>query len=162
MKSDMSKLKTVGLIITAISVLSFIALLYVSLDIAEAKHLACPGVISGCTVLGHFPYSSFFGMGALIFLMITGLWISTKARDEISFTMKSDSDFMKTVGELKGDDKVVYNMLVDNEGTMFQNELIKGIGYSKVKVSRLLDRLEMKNIIERRRRGMANLIVLKK
>ena len=33
--------------------------------------------------------------------------------------------------------------------------------FSKVKVTRLLDKLEAKNLIERRRRGMTNAVVLK-
>jgi uncharacterized membrane protein len=34
-------------------------------------------------------------------------------------------------------------------------------GYSKSKVSLVLDRLEARRILERRRRGMSNVIVLK-
>ena len=44
---------------------------------------------------------------------------------------------------------------------MFQADLIEKLNLGKVKVSRILDRLENKNLIERKRRGMNNLIVLK-
>jgi uncharacterized membrane protein len=62
---------------------------------------------------------------------------------------------------LQDDERKVYDLIVNAEGFMFQNDLIEKTGYSKVKVSRILDKLEMKGIVERRRRGMANIVVLK-
>ena len=62
---------------------------------------------------------------------------------------------------LAGDEKTLYSFILNNEGTVFQNDMVKNLGYSKVKTSRILDRLEAKGLVERRRRGMANLIVLK-
>jgi uncharacterized membrane protein len=44
---------------------------------------------------------------------------------------------------------------------MFQSELVEKTGYSKSKVSLILDRLEAKRILERKRRGMTNAVVLK-
>ena len=46
-------------------------------------------------------------------------------------------------------------------GSVFQSDIMKTTGFSKVKVSRLLDRLEQKGLIERKRRGMTNLVVAK-
>ena len=34
-------------------------------------------------------------------------------------------------------------------------------GFGKVKITRVIDRLEGKNLIERRRRGMTNVVVFK-
>jgi len=59
------------------------------------------------------------------------------------------------------EEKSVLSIIREGEGSVFQSELMKKTGYSKVKVSRLLDRLEQKGIVERKRRGMANLVVLK-
>jgi uncharacterized membrane protein len=44
---------------------------------------------------------------------------------------------------------------------LFQAELIEKTDFNKVKVSRILDKLEGKGLIERRRRGMTNLVLLK-
>jgi uncharacterized membrane protein len=52
-------------------------------------------------------------------------------------------------------------LIVEEGGTIFQSQLVDKSGYSKSKVSLVLDRLEARKILERRRRGMSNVIVLK-
>ena len=44
---------------------------------------------------------------------------------------------------------------------MFQSELVEKTGHTKVKMTRILDKLEAKGLIERRRKGMTNLVFLK-
>lgn len=63
--------------------------------------------------------------------------------------------------KLDEDERKVFGILQEAKGSVFQSELIKQSGYSKVKVSRILDRLEHREIIERKRRGMSNLVVLR-
>ncbi|RME78634.1 MarR family transcriptional regulator [Candidatus Woesearchaeota archaeon] len=46
-------------------------------------------------------------------------------------------------------------------GSAYQSDLIKATGFSKVKMTRILDKLEGKGVIERRRRGMTNIIFLR-
>jgi len=65
------------------------------------------------------------------------------------------------LSKLDDDGKLVYNIIKEKEGSIFQSELIKETGFSKVKVSRTLDKLEGKGIVERKRRGMTNIIVLR-
>ena len=61
---------------------------------------------------------------------------------------------------LDGDEKVVYGLIVDSGGTLFQSEIVEKTGLSKVKVTRTLDKLESRHYLERRRRGLTNIIVL--
>lgn len=58
-------------------------------------------------------------------------------------------------------EKKIYGLLKVHEGSIYQSDMMKETGFSKVRVTRILDRLEQKDIIERKRRGMTNLIVLK-
>ena len=44
---------------------------------------------------------------------------------------------------------------------MYQSDVMKELELSKVKVTRILDRLEGKGILERKRRGMTNIVILK-
>ena len=46
-------------------------------------------------------------------------------------------------------------------GSVYQSDIMKKTGFSKVKVSRVLDKLEQKGLLERKRRGMTNLVVAK-
>ena len=52
-------------------------------------------------------------------------------------------------------------ILKENKGTVFQPKIVNDSGFSKIKVSRLLDKLEERQFIERKRRGMTNVVVLK-
>lgn len=62
---------------------------------------------------------------------------------------------------LDGDAKKVVAVLREKGGSAFQSDVIRETGYSKVKVSRILDRMEHGGLVERKRRGMANLVVIK-
>jgi uncharacterized membrane protein len=59
------------------------------------------------------------------------------------------------------DEKELVQLIIAEGGTIFQSQLVEKSGYSKSKVSLVLDRLEARNILERRRRGMSNVIILK-
>ncbi len=65
------------------------------------------------------------------------------------------------LSELDKEEKNIYNNLKENKGSMYQSDLTRKTGFSKVKVSRILDRMEQKDILERKRRGMTNIVVLK-
>ncbi|MFH1631073.1 MAG: MarR family transcriptional regulator [Candidatus Aenigmatarchaeota archaeon] len=63
---------------------------------------------------------------------------------------------------LPEDQKKIIHIVKESNGAMLQGELVAKSGLDKVKVSRLLDKLEMQGLIERRRHGMSNLVVLKR
>ena len=58
-------------------------------------------------------------------------------------------------------EKAVVEILINEKGAVFQASLMEKLGVGKVGLTRLLDKLEAKQIIERKRRGMNNIIVLK-
>ncbi len=66
------------------------------------------------------------------------------------------------VKSLSPEEKGLYSLIEEAEGAIFQAELVERSGYSKVKVSRILDRLEGRGLIERKRRGMTNMVVIKR
>jgi uncharacterized membrane protein len=59
------------------------------------------------------------------------------------------------------DKKAVIKLVKDEGGVIFQAELKDKLEIGKVGVTRLLDKLESKGLIERKRRGMNNVVVLK-
>ena len=63
--------------------------------------------------------------------------------------------------KLDAHEKKAVELLRKNNGSMYQSDLIKETGFTKVKTTRLLDKLALKGIIDRKRRGMTNIIVLK-
>ncbi|MBI4144337.1 hypothetical protein HY486_03760 [Candidatus Woesearchaeota archaeon] len=65
------------------------------------------------------------------------------------------------ISTLDDEEKMVYELIKAKQGSAYQGELIKETQWGKVKISRILDKLESKEILERKRRGMTNIIVLK-
>ncbi len=61
---------------------------------------------------------------------------------------------------LRNDEQRVYKAIID-EGIINQSELVERTGLSKSNVSRALYGLESRGLVERRRRGMGNVVLLK-
>ncbi|TMI57989.1 MarR family transcriptional regulator [Candidatus Bathyarchaeota archaeon] len=62
---------------------------------------------------------------------------------------------------LKDDQVKVYQAILDVGGLVSQRELVEKTTLSKATVSRALDLLESRGLVEKRRRGMSNMILLK-
>ena len=62
---------------------------------------------------------------------------------------------------LKEDERKIYRAIIEAGGIIEQSELPEKTGISKASVSRALDLLESKGLVERRRRGMGNVVLLK-
>ena len=58
-------------------------------------------------------------------------------------------------------ERTLAELLQQSDNIALQGDLVAKSGFSKVKVSRLLDHLEARGLVERRRRGMSNLVLLK-
>lgn len=59
------------------------------------------------------------------------------------------------------DEQKVYQYLKGHQGSAFQSELVRELGTTKVRITRVLDRLEGLDVLERKRRGMTNIVVLR-
>lgn len=62
--------------------------------------------------------------------------------------------------QLSSEEQRLYNLLVENNGSVYQSDLVNKTGLSKVQITRILDRMEGAGIIERKRRGMTNVVIL--
>ena len=82
------------------------------------------------------------------------------AAGDVAFNSKK-VEYEKILPTLKDDEQKVFQAVIDSEGIIAQSELSDLTGVSKSNVSRALDLLESRGYVERRRRGMGNIIVLK-
>jgi len=110
---------------------------------------------------GTMPPESVVGFTIAGILGILGVFLIISGRQVEKITTKKTIKFKQAIKTLRDDEKKVYETVASADGSIFQSDLVQKIGYSKVKVSRILDRLETKGIVERRRRGMTNMIILK-
>lgn len=62
---------------------------------------------------------------------------------------------------LKENEQNIYKVIIDSDGIINQSELVEKTGLPKSNVSRALDLLESRGLIERKRRGMGNIVLLK-
>ena len=101
-------------------------------------------------------------MAALVF--IVGLFlVFSKEEKEIVIKKIVEKSKPKAISlsGLSDIEKKSVSLLKKEEG-MFQKTLMEELEVGKVKMTRMLDKLEAKQIVERKRRGMNNFVVLKK
>ena len=65
------------------------------------------------------------------------------------------------VSKLNDEEKRAFSMIKEHKEGIYQSTLSDHLDISKVRMTRILDRLEGLGLIERRRRGMANMIFVK-
>ena len=94
----------------------------------------------------------------IILAIVIGIGIAFLFAKEKSVQNKKQN--LEKIKMLDKDEKKIYE-LTEKEGSIFQSDLVEKSGFDKVKVTRILDRLEGKQLIERKRRGMTNIVIVK-
>ncbi|HYD03954.1 MAG TPA: MarR family transcriptional regulator [Alphaproteobacteria bacterium] len=171
------KNRHVGILIVAIAVLiGFLVWLF---------NRALTGIINNscshgptCPMWGTLRLQTNIGLTLMAFIVFLGLYIIFFIKDnehvvkEVHREVKvikeqfkpkkfDKKNYSKLLHTLDPEEKAIITKLLDNEGSLFQSKLVSLTGQSKVKVTRILDRLEGKGLIERKRRGMTNIVFLK-
>ncbi|MBR9677333.1 hypothetical protein GOV04_04280 [Candidatus Woesearchaeota archaeon] len=67
----------------------------------------------------------------------------------------------KVLKVLPREERVVVKVLLDNNNSLEQNKLVVLSGFNKVKISRIVQKLSEREVIEKRTMGNTNLIILK-
>ncbi|MFH1056156.1 MAG: MarR family transcriptional regulator [Candidatus Altiarchaeota archaeon] len=106
------------------------------------------------------PWVVYAGFAGVLLLFLLGASLSFKSGTLYGQVTGNDA-WVERMKKLSGDDKATYKFIVDSGGTVFQSEIVEKTGYSKVRVTRILDKLESRGVLERRRRGLTNIVVLK-
>lgn len=157
------KNKNVGFLILGIAVV--IGLLVIIFDVAIRD-----SIIATCS---HGPTCSMYdavNTQTWIALIVVGVILVIGL--VLIFTKEHENTIIKTrtvqakrkpisLEGLNSQEKQVIQLLQNENGTIFQADLIEKLNIGKVGLTRLLDKLEAKQLIERKRRGMNNVIVLK-
>ncbi len=73
----------------------------------------------------------------------------------------TDAKKQQLLESTEGEEQQLIQLLINGEGSVYQSDLVKELKLTKVKTTRILDKLEGKGLIERKRRGMTNVVVLK-
>ena len=157
--------KTIGALLIGFSIILLFTLVFVKRDIDETDAFLCEKFHENQWNMEECPTHksntswlivSAFGVG---FLMLgLGIYMVFLPRNVQSLKKEfKDIDISK----LDNEEKKIYEFIKSKGGGSYQADVIRETGFGKVKVTRILDRLETKDVLEKKRRGMTNIIVLK-
>ncbi len=154
--------KKVGLLIMGIAVLMAVIVILFHFALSEIVSTSCDHGPT-CTMYKSIEVQTWIS-GILIAIVFgIGLFLFfSKPKEKI--IIKKIKDKKKRIDKSKLDhhEKQVIEILEKENGALFQSTLMERIGIGKVGITRLLDKLEAKQFIERKRRGMNNIVVLRK
>ncbi len=144
------KNKIVGGIIIGFAIIIGIIILMFNKALKEIVASACTHG-NTCPMWGTIQLQTNIGLLVMSLTVLIGIYL----------VFFADNKIIRKKYDLTNEEKKIVRKLRQSEGTSFQSELVEKLELNKVKVSRLLDKLEGKGIIERKRRGMTNVVILK-
>ncbi len=155
------KNRNVGWLIIGISIVIGIIILIFNLGLRNIVGQTCSHGPS-CSMYDTISVQTWISMAIAGLILVIGLFLifSKEETRIITKTIKERKKKIQVEG-LDKDEKELVKILQEENGAIFQRTLMEKLGIGKVGITRLLDRLESKQIIERKRRGMNNIVVLR-
>ncbi len=115
-----------------------------------------------CTMYDTIQTQTGVSLAIVAVVLVIGLSIMfTKPKEKIIIKKFKEEKKKLNLEGLDKDERKVVDLLLEEGKAMFQADLMEKLEIGKVKTTRLLDKLEAKQFIERKRRGMNNIVVLK-
>ncbi len=152
--------KNIGIFLIAVGVVSFLVTVSFTESLIKANevlHASCPLPTGICPYTG-FPIQSAIAFTVDISILTSGLYLISNSKKYEKADFEGKRKFEGVIRSLNGDDKKLFEMVV-NENAVFQSDLVEKSGFPKARVTRILDRLEARGLVERRRRGLTNVIM---
>lgn len=154
--------KNVGYLIVGISIFIFVIILLFNAGMTDIVNQSCDHGTS-CTMHDTIDFQTNLSIAIAGLVLLIGVFlIFSKENERVvvqKVKVKEKKKSISLVGLDSFEKKAV--SLLKKEGGMFQKSLMEELGVGKVKMTRMLDKLEAKQIIERKRRGMNNFVVLR-
>jgi len=162
--------RVVGMLIIGIAVFIGIIISLFNKALNEIVGTSCTEGLS-CPMWKSIAFQTNVSIGIMSFVVIIGLYLIFFGKEvqTVTKTVKEQIDpknitkdnYKNIIDSLADDEKAVFEKVIESEGTAFQSDLVDKTQFHKVKVTRILDKLEGKGLIERKRRGMTNVVILK-
>jgi hypothetical protein len=157
------KNKNVGLLIIGIAIILGIIVFLFNNALKNITSSSC-SMGTTCPMYGTINVQTYV-VGALIAIIVIIGVILMLSKEEKQIIMKTIREKIEkkgiSIAGLNAEEKKLIRIISEAKGSIFQSELTEKSGFDKVKVTRVLDRLEGQGFIERRRRGMTNIVLLK-
>ncbi len=158
------KNKNVGYLIVGIAIVIGFIILIFNIGIKKTLIVSCSH--DNCTMYDALTIQTWLSVAIAGIVLIIGLFFIFAKEQERIIIKKQKVEVEKKIkpidySKLDKGEKIIIRSIEEEDGTIFQSNLVEKTGFSKVKVSRILDKLEGRQLIERKRRGMTNVVVLK-
>jgi len=117
-----------------------------------------------CSMYDTINFQLWLSIAVVGLIFIIGFFIMfSKPKEKIVIkSIKEKTPKIKIdLSKLEKDEREVVKILMYEGNAIFQRDLMEKLNIGKVGMTRLLDKLEAKQIIIRKRRGMNNVVVLK-
>ena len=158
--------KNVGWLLLGVSVLIVLLVFLFNNTLMESVRNSCfiqHGDVQSCEMYDSVNYQTYLALVIVGVLIITSLFlIFSKPNEKIIIRKVKEKKFQREVdlSSFRPEEKKIYN-LVKGNGAIFQADLIEKTGFSKARMTRIIDKLEGSGLVERKRRGMTNVVVLR-
>ena len=154
--------KHVGFLILGIAILIGVIIFLFQGALTQIAKSSCSMEVQACPMYNTIDTQTYLALAIVGILVTIGLvLIFTKPKEKIVVKTIHEKKKKLNTENLDKDEKEVVDFLLKENGAIFQSALMEKLSKGKVGVTRLLDKLEAKQIIERKRRGMNNIVVLK-
>ena len=159
--------KYVGYLLLGVSVLIIVIIFMFKSTLTNFVGASCTIAHGGeyCPMYDTINQQTYLALAIISILVIVSfILILSKPQKEIIVQTKTiEKKIPKKIldtTDLNKEEKQVLE-LIQNNKAIFQSDLIEKTQFGKAKMTRIIDRLEGKNFVERKRRGMTNVVVLK-
>ncbi len=153
--------KKVGFLIIGIAVVMAIIVWIFNSALNSIVGLSCTHG-SECSMYDTIRVQTGLSLAIVGVIIAIGLFIMfAKPKERIIVKKIKEKKKKLKLDNLDKNEKNVIKLLQQENGAIFQSALMEKLEIGKVGVTRLLDKLEAKQLIERKRRGMNNIVVLK-
>ncbi len=154
------KNKNVGTLIIGISIVIVSIVLIFNWGMKDILGLTCD-MGPSCKMYKTLALQTYITLAIAGIIFVIGLFlVFSKEHEKIIIRTVKDKKKKISLEGLDDEEKMIVEILQKENGAIFQSSLMEMLGTGKVKITRLLDKLEAKELIERKRRGMNNIVVL--
>jgi len=153
--------KNVGFLIIGIALVIGVIVFIFNSALTSIVGTSC-NMGPSCTMYDTIRTQTWLSLSIAGVILVIGFFIMfIKQKERIIIRTKKEKKKKLNLEGLDSKEKRVIDILQSENGTIFQATLMEKMEIGKVGMTRLLDKLEAKQLIERKRRGMNNVIVLK-
>ncbi len=168
------KNKFVGFIILFIALLMFAIIFLFNRGMTDIVNTSCDHG-PRCPMWETINFQTNVSIGITIFVILVGVFLIFFGNEEKIVTIVktktvhpkkvankiTKTEYSNILSTLNSEEKTVFEKIIEAKGSIYQSEIVQKTNFTKVRVTRILDKLEGKGLIDRKRRGMTNIVLLK-